>query len=103
MRIRFCNPFGTDAYDDIVRESLEPYLRAGTEVEITHLDGCPRNIDYYLPKHLMEVEIFRQVRQADRDGVAPSHQRSAGAGARSDMKRRQTSAASSGSCCSACW
>jgi allantoin racemase len=69
VRVRFCNPFGTDAYDDLVRESLEPYLRAGTEVEITHLDNCPRNIDYYMPKHLMEVEVFRQVVEADRDGV----------------------------------
>jgi allantoin racemase len=69
MRLRFCNPFGTPAYDAIVRESLEPYLRAGTEVEITHLENCPRNIDYYVPKHLMEVEVFRQVVKADRDGV----------------------------------
>jgi allantoin racemase len=69
VKIRFCNPFGTDAYDEIVRESLEPYLRAETEVEITHLDNCPRNIDYYVPKHLMEVEVFRQVIEADRDGV----------------------------------
>jgi allantoin racemase len=69
VRVRFCNPFGTDAYDDLVRESLEPYLRPDTEVEITHLDNCPRNIDYYLPKHLMEVEVFRQVVEAERDGV----------------------------------
>jgi allantoin racemase len=69
VRVRFCNPFGTGAYDDLVRESLAPYLRPETEVEITHLENCPRNIDYYLPKHLMEVEIFRQVVQAERDGV----------------------------------
>ncbi len=68
MRIVFCNPFGTDAYDEIVRESLEPYLREGTEVDITHLDGCPRNIDYYLPKHLMETAVFRDVVAADRGG-----------------------------------
>lgn len=69
MRIRFCNPFGTDAYDELVRESLQPYLRGETEVEFTHLENCPRNIDYYLPKHLMEVEVFREVVRADRDGV----------------------------------
>ena len=69
MRIRFCNPFGTEVYDDLVRESLAPYLRTETEVEITHLENCPRNIDYYLPKHLMEVEVFREVVRADREGV----------------------------------
>jgi allantoin racemase len=69
VRIRFCNPFGTDVYDGLVRESVEPYLRAGTEVEFTHLENCPRNIDYYLPKHLMEVEVFREVVRADREGV----------------------------------
>lgn len=68
MRIVFCNPFGTDAYDDLVRESLAPYLRAGTELEITHLEGVPANIDYYVPKHLMETEVFRQVVAADQDG-----------------------------------
>ena len=69
MKVRFCNPFGTDAYDELVRDSLEPYLREGTELEITHLENCPRNIDYYMPKHLMEVEVFRQVVAADREGV----------------------------------
>lgn len=68
MRIVFCNPFGTDAYDEIVHESLAPYLRRGTELEIAHLEGVPRNIDYYVPKHLMETEIFRRVVEADRDG-----------------------------------
>lgn len=65
MRIVFCNPFGTDAYDEIVRESLAPYLRGDTEVEITHLANCPANIDYYLPKHLMELDVFRSVVAAD--------------------------------------
>jgi allantoin racemase len=69
MRIVFCNPFGTDAYDAIVRESLAPYLRGETEVEITHLDNSPANIDYYLPKHLMELDVFREVVAADEAGV----------------------------------
>ncbi len=69
MRIVFCNPFGTDAYDEIVRESLTPYLRGDTEVTISHLDNSPANIDYYLPKHLMEVDVFREVVAADEDGA----------------------------------
>jgi allantoin racemase len=67
-RICFCNPFGTDVYDDIVLESIAPYLREGTEVESVHLEGVPANIDYYLPKHLVETEIFRAVLEAERDG-----------------------------------
>jgi allantoin racemase len=69
MRIVFCNPFGTDAYDEIVRESLTPYLRDGTEVEIVHLENAPANIDYYLPKHLMEVDVFRSVVAAEAGGA----------------------------------
>lgn len=67
-RICFLNPFGTDDYDELIAATLRPSLRAGTEVEIRHLDDCPRNIDYYVPKHLVEVEVLRAVRRADRDG-----------------------------------
>ena len=69
MRIVFCNPFGTDAYDAIVRESLAPYLRPDTTVEITHLENSPANIDYYLPKHVMELDVFRSVVAADESGA----------------------------------
>jgi allantoin racemase len=67
-RICFLNPFGTDRFDEIVRETLVPSLRSETEVEIRHLERCPRNIDYYVPKHLVEVEVLRAVREAERDG-----------------------------------
>lgn len=67
-RICFLNPFGTDQFDELVHSTLVPYLRPGTEVETRHLTGCPRNIDYYVPKHLVETEILRAVVQADRDG-----------------------------------
>jgi len=67
-RICFLNPFGTDQFDELVHSTLTPYLRGGTEVEIAHLAGCPRNIDYYVPKHLVEVEILRAVAEADRRG-----------------------------------
>ena len=41
-RICFLNPFGTDQFDELVRETLLPSLRGGTDVEIRHLEGCPR-------------------------------------------------------------
>ena len=67
-RILFLNPFGTSRFDELVHSTLTPYLRADTEVEIRHLTGCPRNIDYYVPKHLVEVEVLRAVADADREG-----------------------------------
>jgi allantoin racemase len=67
-RICFLNPFGTDDYDQLISETLAPSLRAATTVEIRHLDDCPRNIDYYVPKHLVEVGVLRAVVEADREG-----------------------------------
>lgn len=67
-RICFLNPFGTDDYDALIAEVLTPSLRAGTDVEIRHLEDAPRNIDFYVPKHLVEVEVLRAVRAAEREG-----------------------------------
>jgi len=57
-RIAFINPFGTPAFDDIIRDTLAPYAAAGTQLDIVHLEGVPANIDYLYPKHLMELAIF---------------------------------------------
>jgi allantoin racemase len=67
-RICFLNPFGTDDYDDLIAETLQPSLRDGTDVEIRHLHGVPRNIDYYVPKHLVEVAVLEQALAAEREG-----------------------------------
>jgi allantoin racemase len=67
-RICFLNPFGTDAYDELIADTLRPSLRAGTELEFRHLDDVPRNIDYYVPKHLVEVGVLREVAAAEREG-----------------------------------
>jgi allantoin racemase len=67
-RICFLNTFGTDQYDELIRSTLQPYLRPETEVDITHLANCPRNLDYFVPKHLVEVEVLRAVAEADRAG-----------------------------------
>lgn len=68
MRICFLNPFGTSDFDALIEETLRPSLRGGTEVAIRHLTDCPRNIDYYVPKHLVEVEVMRAVLRAEREG-----------------------------------
>lgn len=68
MRIFFLNPFGTDDYDELITSTLAPSLRPGTDVEVRHLKGAPRNIDYYVPKHLVEVEVLRSALAAEREG-----------------------------------
>ena len=67
-RIAFVNPFGTAAFDEIIRETLVPYASTGTAVDVIHLEGVPANIDYYYPKHLMELAIFEEVRRLEAAG-----------------------------------
>ena len=67
-RIAFINPFGTPIYDEIIRETLVPYAASGTAVDVIHLEGVPANIDYFYPKHLMEVAICDRTRRLEQEG-----------------------------------
>ena len=67
MRICFLNPFGTPAYDQIIEEALRSALRPGTDLEVRHLESGPRNIDYYAPKQLVQVEILKAALQIQAD------------------------------------
>ena len=67
-RIAFINPFGTSAFDAIIEETLVPYAASGTSVDVIHLEGVPRNIDYYYPMHLMQMAIFDEVRRLEERG-----------------------------------
>jgi allantoin racemase len=67
-RIAFINPFGTASYDELIRETLVPQAAPGTVLEISHLTNVPANIDYYYPKHLMELAIFDEVRRLEDEG-----------------------------------
>jgi allantoin racemase len=67
-RIAFINPFGTADYDAIITETLVPYAGEGTQVDVIHLDGVPRDIDYFYPKHLMEIAICRRVVELEAAG-----------------------------------
>ncbi len=67
-RIAFINPFGTAAFDSIIEETLVPYAAAGTSVDVIHLEGVPKNIDYYYPMHLMQLAIFDEVRRLEERG-----------------------------------
>jgi allantoin racemase len=67
-RIAFINPFGTAVFDDLIRDTLVPYAASGTSVDVIHLTGVPVNIDYFYPKHLMEVAICQKVRELEAVG-----------------------------------
>ena len=66
-RICFLNPFGTEIYDELIDSTLRP-CHGSTDVEIRHLTHAARNIDYYVPKHLVESEIMMAAVEAERDG-----------------------------------
>lgn len=68
MRINFLNPFGTDDYDALIRELLQPTLRPDVELVVSHLDVVPPVPHYYAQKHLVEVEVMRAAVRAQRDG-----------------------------------
>ena len=67
-RIAFINPFGTDAYDAIIRDTLGPLAMDDTDVEIRNLVGAPENIDYFWPKHLLEVAVFEECMRLEEEG-----------------------------------
>jgi allantoin racemase len=67
-RIAFINPFGTDAYDAIIAETLGPLAMDDTELEIRNLIGAPENIDYFWPKHLLEVAVFEECMGLENEG-----------------------------------
>ncbi len=67
-RIEFINPFGTEAYDGLIAETLLPCAGSETEVTIRHLRNGPPDIDYYYNKHLMETVVFERVMQAEEEG-----------------------------------
>jgi allantoin racemase len=64
-KINFINPFGTEAYDPIIKETLSHYRGADTDLVITHLEGCPSDPDYFYPKHLAESALFEEVMRSE--------------------------------------
>lgn len=68
VRVNFINPFGTPLYNDLITETLTPYLNEGNELVVTNTQNCPENPDWWYPKHLVEEEVFECVIQAEKDG-----------------------------------
>lgn len=67
-RIDFINPFGTRVYDDLIRKTLSHYAAEGTELTISHLEGCPADIDYFYSKHLIEAVLFERIMRSEEEG-----------------------------------
>lgn len=67
-RINFINPFGTVAYDDIIQTTLAHYAAEGTDLHISHLEGCPPDIDYFYSKHHVESVLVEAVMKAEEQG-----------------------------------
>jgi len=67
-KINFINPFGTTAYDDLIRETLSHYALRDTTLEITHLTACPADMDYFYPKHFVEAALLEAIMKAEEDG-----------------------------------
>ncbi|WP_200959431.1 aspartate/glutamate racemase family protein [Rhizobium sp. Root1203] len=67
-RINFINPFGTTAYDNLIRETLSHYAMNDTMLDITHLEGCPADMDYFYPKHMVEASLFDAVMKSEEEG-----------------------------------
>ena len=68
LRINFINPFGTTAYDALIGETLGHYASDGTTLDVTHLDACPADMDYFYPKHFVEAALLEAIRKAEEDG-----------------------------------
>jgi allantoin racemase len=68
MRIRFLNPFGTPAHNRLIRDVLRPSLRDGVDVDIVNLDGPIEDMDYFAPKHLLEVGVMKAAIAAEDGG-----------------------------------
>jgi Asp/Glu/hydantoin racemase len=68
LKVNFINPFGTKAYDDLILETLSHFASPGTKLDVTHLDACPPDMDYFYPKHFVEASLLEAIKKSEEDG-----------------------------------
>jgi allantoin racemase len=68
VKINFINPFGTEAFNNLIQETLKASGRSDTTLVVSNTTGCPENIDYYYAKHLVEEAVFESVIDAEKAG-----------------------------------
>jgi len=67
-RINFINPFGSASYDEIILKTLSHYASDGTVLDVTHLENCPQDIDFFYSKHMIEQSLFEAVLASEEQG-----------------------------------
>jgi len=67
-QILVLNPFGTEKYDEVIREMIEPVKLPDTELIVNHLDKGPDYIDYWTYTHLVTPDVIDRVYNAEREG-----------------------------------
>ncbi|KQV32653.1 hydantoin racemase [Rhizobium sp. Root1203] len=60
-RINFINPFGSASYDEIILKTLSHYASEGTALDVTHLENCPADIDFFYSKHMIEQALYEAI------------------------------------------
>ncbi|CAH2408367.1 aspartate/glutamate racemase family protein [Mesorhizobium escarrei] len=67
-RINFINPFGSSVYDEVIKKTLGHFCAADTTMEVTHLDACPPDIDFFYSKHMIEQSLYESVMVSEEQG-----------------------------------
>jgi allantoin racemase len=67
-RINFINPFGSSVYDEVIQKTLGHFCAADTTMDVTHLDGCPPDIDFFYSKHLIEQALYESIMVSEEQG-----------------------------------
>jgi len=67
-RINFINPFGSESYDAIIEKTLSHYAAGDTVLDVTHLENCPQDIDFFYSKHMIEQSLYEQIMRSQETG-----------------------------------
>lgn len=67
-RILVINPFGTEKYDEVIRNLVDPVRHADTKFEVAHLGRGPDYCDYWTYMQLLTPDVIDRVFQAEKQG-----------------------------------
>jgi allantoin racemase len=67
-RINFINPFGSSIYDEVIKKTLGHFCASDTTMDVTHLDACPTDIDFFYSKHMIEQSLFESIMVSEEQG-----------------------------------
>ena len=67
-KIFVLNPFGTDKYDDVIKNLVEPVKLHDTEIVVDHLERGPDYCDYWTYMQLLVPDVLERVYRAEKEG-----------------------------------